>query len=797
VPLKSLIGNFPVSERTDLYSLRLDHNFSTSNRLSLRGGASPSDQTGIQVQAQGPQNFGQNASSRTSTQNFHDWSITAQDQWTIGNNRINEFRFQYARRGLLYGFSRTAGGSGVAVNIPGFAFFGREPFSFVKRTEERYQATDNFSWSKGTHNIKFGIDGNFLPLSADFTVNFGGIYDFGQQSIVAGAPAFNPIQAYGAGIPSDFIQGVGNPHDTFSNTTVGAFLQDSWRIRSNLTLNYGVRYDVEFTPTFHAINQLSQAAQDSLGITQGIPRDFNNVAPRVGLAWDPRNNGKSVIRASYGLFYDHPLLALAFDSDVADASQAPQLVLSPGSPGSCNATLSNLNASNAFQGLLGCLPAAFNYLANEQRFNPAPNAPSIFVGQAFLNPTAPVPLAFLPFGFPTAKNFRYASSHQANLTFEQDLGHNLSLGLEYNFNGGRHNNRPINANPVLIGPIMANWQVALGDPSSGAAEFGPHGVGATGVPCGFNHQTGQPWIAAALANFFRPSGLNPALAQALLLNPQAAPCVGLALQEILPADGIRADCDPSTLANCVPFSDMPANFSNGSSVYHGLTANLRKRFGQHYEFLASYTWSHAIDDSTDLQSPLEPQDNFHPNADRSNSVFDQRHRFVFSGVYQSGRLGSGFARKLFSDWTIAPIIEVVSGRPFNIIAGDDRNLDFSPLTDRPMTSSQGATNSCGDTAAPSKFSPTGFLIPTCFIDGTFAGDLGRNAGTRPYNLFFDMGISKRIPLGERVSLTGRVDAFNVINKFNVCDVNPLWNSGQTPTSACDPRQFQFALKLNW
>ena len=79
---------------------------------------------------------------------------------------------------------------------------------------------------------------------------------------------------------------------------------------------------------------------------------------------------------------------------------------------------------------------------------------------------------------------------------------------------------------------------------------------------------------------------------------------------------------------------MDANYSNGSSVYNGLTANLRKRFSKHYEFLASYTWSHAIDDSTDLQSTLTPQDSYYPAVDRSTSTFDQRHRFVFSGVYQ-------------------------------------------------------------------------------------------------------------------------------------------------------------------
>ena len=233
-------------------------------------------------------------------------------------------------------------------------------------------------------------------------------------------------------------------------------------------------------------------------------------------------------------------------------------------------------------------------------------------------------------------------------------------------------------------------------------------------------------------------------------------------------------------------------------MYHGFTANLKKRFGEHYEFLGSYTWSHAIDDSTDLQSPLEPQDNYNLAAERSNSVFDQRHRFVFSAVYQSGILaGGGFLHKFFSDWTVAPIIEVASGRPFNIISGDDRNFDFSTPTDRPVIAPGGTTNACGDTAAPSRFSPSGFLIPACFLNGTLNGNLGRNAGTKPYNLFTDIGIAKRIPFGERVSLEARADAFNFINRFNVADVNPLWNSHQVATAAFDPRQLQFALRLRW
>jgi hypothetical protein len=308
---------------------------------------------------------------------------------------------------------------------------------------------------------------------------------------------------------------------------------------------------------------------------------------------------------------------------------------------------------------------------------------------------------------------------------------------------------------------------------------------------------GQPWVSSSLVSFFRPSGLNPSLAQAAIAGGAGA-CVGLANQ-IMAAEGLNANCDPLSLVGCIPFSDMPANYSNGSSVYHGFTANLRKRFSNHYEFLASYTYSHAIDDSTDLESPLAPQNNYDPNSDRSSSLFDQRHRFVFSGVYQTGKLsGSSFWSKLGSDWTFAPIIEAGAGRPFNIITGSDRNFDFGTTTDRPLAVASGTTqNLCGDQAVASSYSPSGFLQPACFLNGTLIGNLGRNAGVRPSNLFTDMRVARHIAFGERAGLDAMVDVFNFINRFNVADVNPLWSNAGQATAAFDPRQIQLALKLSW
>jgi hypothetical protein len=249
---------------------------------------------------------------------------------------------------------------------------------------------------------------------------------------------------------------------------------------------------------------------------------------------------------------------------------------------------------------------------------------------------------------------------------------------------------------------------------------------------------------------------------------------------------------------------MDANYSNGSSVYHGFSANLRKRFAGHYEFLASYTWSHAIDDSTDLQSTLTPQDSYYPAVDRSTSLFDQRHRFVFSGVYQTGKLGgSGFVSKVFSDWTIAPLIDIASGRPFNILTGGGDNLQLSALTSRPNTTVDPACS----TVYPSKYSPSGTFQQPCII-GFLArgvaptllqldGNLGRNAGVAPWTAFSDLRVSKRINFGERISTDLSVDMFNIANRNNTAAVSPLFTNAGQPTAAYDPRQFQFGMKVNW
>ncbi len=811
-------GNFPVFEGTSLYSLRLDHNINNNNRLTLRANVSPSTITGIEGSGQ-DQPFGQNAFSRTSQTTYRDVTGIAKDTWAIGNNKVNEFTFQYARRGLSYYYNtQIPGGSDPAVNIPGFAYFGREPYSYIQRVEQRYQFTDNFSWTLGRHNTKFGVDFNYLPLTAIFTVNYGGVYDFGPiGAFPQPFPRLNGVQAYGAGLPGDFIQGLGSPADSFHNKALGLFWQDSWRVSPTVTLNYGVRYDVEIPPKFKPPTALALAGYNDLGLQKGIQTDKNNIQPRIGIAWDPKGDGKTVVRGSYGMFYDHPLLGLYFLGDASDGSTSGQLAFVGTGFCSKDGNATNLNAFTIFQGLLnqpGCAPslsptanANLGYLPNEQRFQSLNFPQSEFLNQNYLNLAGGtfLPLGFQPFGYPQAKNFVYAYAQQANVSIERDLGHGLSLNLAYNFNGGRHLNRPINANTVRGDLMVANFEAAYYDAVLAGQTPPANPFTVTCNPLG---GTPFPYVDAALMNFFRPGGLNPSIAAGYNTSGVTAPCVTQATTFISTLHGFNASCNPApptfSYAGCVPFGDMDANYSNGSSVYHGFSANLRKRFGNHYEFLASYTWSHAIDDSTDLQATLTPQDSYFPALDRANSAFDQRHRFVFSGLYQTGKVGGkGFGSKLLSNWTFAPIIEFSSGRPFNITTGGGDNFQISSLTSRPNTTVDPA---CG-TVYKSKYSPSGTLQEPC-INGFVAagiaptllqldGNLGRNAGITPWTVFNDIRFAKRIYFGERYNMDLIADMFNIANRYNVAAVSPLFSNAGQATAAYDPRQFQFALKFNW
>ncbi len=829
VALNSLRGNYPISEGTSLWSARLDHRWNEANNTFLRVSVAPSLVTGIQVNAQN-QNFGQNAGNRTSRQQTRDLAVVAQHVTAFSPTVFNEARFQFARRGLHYGFSDLPGGDQVAVNIPGFAFFGREPFSTVDRIERRTQVSDNASWIRGRHTIKFGGDFNLIQLRSDkeqiFELNFGGLFNFGGLGATSVgfpsiAPGFSAVQAYGMGLPQVFVQGIGRSNKPFNNYVYAFYLQDSWKLLPRLMLNLGVRYDYEHTPLFTPGTALNAGAEAIMGLVEGIPRDTDNVAPRVALAWDPWGDGKTVVRAGYGIFYDHPLLAVAFNSTTAEGALSTQLITFGGAPSTTSIALNPaaLNATNIFQGILNTTGVPnTGYLPNQQRFDPKLEN-SIFVNQNFI--AAGFPIAALPFTLHVDREFDFAYAQQANLTIERQLWRDYKFSIAYTWTKGTKLNRPRNinapdpgllvtnaANAIVSGLIAPGTDprqvvVPVGAPNScvntvgggslfliapGALATGFSAANCGGPPIGFVG-------TAAFFNFFRPSGPNPSF---------AGLAGGFAVQQALAA---VAGFPTGFGSTPIPWGDVVQQESTGNSIYHGMTVTFSKRFARHFEFLTSWTYSHTIDDSTDLQTLLAPQDNRRPDLERASSVFDQRHRWVTSAVLESPfqRTDDGFWRKFFADFTVAPIFEIAAGRPFMVLTGSDLNLDFGSNTDRPSIGTGSVTSPFipGATfGSPSRCDVVNPIVPSPPFGCT--GNLSRNPFTREETIVFDLRISRRFWFTEQLNLEFITDMFNLFNRFNVADVNPLCNplGGSTctagePTASLDPRQFQFALKLNW
>lgn len=850
-PLSQLAKVFPISEGSTYNSVRLDHLITNNHQLSLRFGYNPSRITGIQDESQN-QTLGQNDYSRTGIQKLKDTSTGLSLVSILPKNMTNEFYVNFGRRKATFDSQVPS----IAHQIAGTGFIGSNPFSPVDRRENRWQIRDNVNWVKGNHTIKFGADFNWIDIEAKFELNFPGLFNFSQQSggslvslagvacdsatLAQRCPAFTPIQAYGLGFPSVFIQGFGNPNSVISNKPVAFFVQDSWKMFKNFTVNYGVRYDYEFTQQFaptafkDPLTGITltaadvQTAQDALNVTQGFPRDGNNWAPRVGFAWDLKGDSKTVVRGAIGMFYDHPLLTVSFNSDIADGSQQQQSTLLPiGGP----SPLGLFNAFQVFHGTVipcnftgaspgvnctpGVAPTA-QYLQGQQRFNSA-------------NFTGFGPI--LPFTLNVGKDFEFPYAIQGNFAIERQFGKDMAVSASFITVNARHLAHPQDVNNVNLTSLVDNFKRYFGgaSPTSLAqAAFGisiPNSaasglfscptLGATAV-CFQNPATTQYFLATIpgmvalrltgnpttgglpvagsgvvnpiMADYFRKLGPN----YFFIASASGGQVTKALYDAAIAGTGALARSGPIN-----PYADVNAQLSDGNSSYNALNVEIKKRMSTNIQMLASYTWSHSIDSSSDLQTLLKPQDNLNFAAEKSSSLFDQRHRFVYSAVFSSPdswKSADGF-RKFMSGFSVAPIVEASSGRPFNILAVGDANGDFQSTNERPNLRSDGTL--CAPT-----------VDANC---GTFPtnGTLGRNMGITHGFFSVDLRLTRRISFGERFNLDLIGEGFNLFNRFNEGAANSDYrvvnafnqrNGGRfysQPTAAYDPRQFQFGAKLSF
>ena len=377
----------------------------------------------------------------------------------------------------------------------------------------------------------------------------------------------------------------------------------------------------------------------------------------------------------------------------------------------------------------------------------------------------------------------------------------MSLGVSYIYVGAHHLPHPTDLNAPNTALQIQNYVRCFGtQPTSTqavatvnpAACNAPGGVFVNVIPgiISVNTVTGQRVIAPAIANFFRPNAPNYFLALALSGGAVSKAVLDSQLAGTLRTPGI-----------ITPFGSVNAQISDGNSSYNAMNVELKRRFANNFTFLASYTWSHSIDDSSDLQTLLIPQDVRNFAAEKANSLFDQRHRFVLSGLIASPdewRSGSTW-QKVFSNFTVAPIIEISSGRPFNIITNVDANNDQTAQTDRPSVLADGSL------CVPGTSGCTPLIV-----NGEFAtGNLGRNMGLTHGYATVDLRLTRAFRFGDRIRLDVIGEVFNLFNRFNeasatpfITDVNAFGERAggryfSRPTASYDARQFQFGAKLNF
>jgi hypothetical protein len=252
---------------------KVDHQFSPSDQFSLRYSL-------YSLDAKNSRGAGAlSARSASSDLDNRDQTLAAANTVTLSPRTVNETRGQFTCSDLK---ALPSDPLGPAVTISGVASFGTLSGSPQGRLNKLFEVVDNFSHQAGAHALRVG--GNVLYNSSRIVF----------PRSVRGSYVFASLNSFLSGVYNNlgFTQTFGNPVVSLSNPNAGFYAQDEWKISRSLTLNVGLRYELQFLDT--------------------IATDRNNLSPRVGLAWSPFESQHTVVRSSFGLFYDRvPLRALA------------------------------------------------------------------------------------------------------------------------------------------------------------------------------------------------------------------------------------------------------------------------------------------------------------------------------------------------------------------------------------------------------------------------------------------------------------------------------------------------------
>jgi hypothetical protein len=285
-------GLVPTGFNTTNFLIRADHQVNRTNQLSGRYSLYEIDS----INARNVGGF--NAVSRGTALRDRDQTLALSDVATLSSRTINEARFQYTRSRLGAPVNDEVG---PAVNISGIASFGTATFSPTERDLDTFEVVDTVTTQHGSHSFKIG--GNYLHnrLNILFPGAVQGVYSFSSLANFL-------INRY-----TTFQQAFGEPEQFQSNPNLGVFVQHEWRPTQSLTINTGLRYDLQFLP-------------------DPITTDANNLAPRIGIAYAPGDR-KTVIRGSFGIYFDRLPLRATSNALQRDGTKYKVAVVPFGQPG--------------------------------------------------------------------------------------------------------------------------------------------------------------------------------------------------------------------------------------------------------------------------------------------------------------------------------------------------------------------------------------------------------------------------------------------------------------------------------
>jgi hypothetical protein len=301
------VGNVPYNVESTQILAKVDLNLTPNQILAVR--LNGADLLNENIEPWG----GQIAQSRGAYLDSRDVMAAASLTSVLSSAAVNELRFQVANRDqAINSFDPTCSGvcdrddeGGPTLEI-GAIGVGRHRFTPQPRENRRYQVVDTFSYAAGRHHLKAGVDFSFIDhMSQALPLHFGGRYIFAPLPAIPalGLPApISAIQALALGLPAAYVQGYGDASVPYGYKDLSVFAQDNWRVGDNVTLKLGVRYQNQFwEETTRHVNGLPP---------YGWPKDNNNVAPRLAVAWDLPGDKPTSMQASYGIFFDNHITSL-------------------------------------------------------------------------------------------------------------------------------------------------------------------------------------------------------------------------------------------------------------------------------------------------------------------------------------------------------------------------------------------------------------------------------------------------------------------------------------------------------